>query len=158
MYTQYNSHDLTRLCCSLNAVRDSVVVDCKWRCVSKRSVFCSRSPQSVPHVSEHKDACSGGEHHSHVPENPAKADQTPGAHEQEEQGEYFAILRTRLFLVFDSLGASEEMVGWVLYVDEALLRTKYRNTRAHSATWCLFRLSNVYWLFDHTTAFMTVYD
>lgn len=46
--------------------------------------FCTilypHSPQSVPHVSEYKDTGCGGEHHSYVPENPAKADQAPGSH------------------------------------------------------------------------------
>lgn len=61
--------------------------------------FCPRSPQSLPDVCEYKDACRGGEHNTHVPENPAKADQAPCSHQQEEQGKYDLTLP----FIFDEL-------------------------------------------------------
>lgn len=52
------------------------------------SYFYPHSSQSVPHVCQYKDTCRSGKHHSHVPENPAKADQAPCSHQQEKQGKY----------------------------------------------------------------------
>lgn len=54
--------------------------------------FHPRSPQFVPHVRQYKDTCRGGEHHSHVPENPSEAHQAPCSHQQEKQGLYATTL------------------------------------------------------------------